>query len=345
MPFQNKNRNQTAYLTALTLLFSYAEMLLPHIIPFFRLGLGNIVILAALGLPFHSFLLLTILKALAASLMAGTLFSPFLLVSLAQSVSSGILMYGAFHLNRIFRNRLFSVYGISVAGSALSAAVQIWLCSLYLGAGTEKLLGPMLIFNTISGIITAALYTVLELNSFCEGGCVPLASSGEVSAGSTTPYSATPSAGTSRNALTALFLALGILVAAAAVFFIKFIPALVAAMCIALVLQKISGRKILLLPYISLWIFVLASAVFVPEGKVLFSLGSFSLTEGALLSGLEKALKLSAVSALSQCAASLRPSENTLIGMSLAIYRNMLDTMHSSSGNVFERLKKAIQPQ
>ena len=94
MPYQNNtpssikkiSKNTLAYLWALTLLFSYAEMVLPRLVPFFRLGLANTVILLALDINFSSFIILSILKATAASLMGGTLFSPFFLISLLQSV-------------------------------------------------------------------------------------------------------------------------------------------------------------------------------------------------------------------------------------------------------------------
>ena len=198
MQFQNKN--QIAWLTALTLLFSYAEMLLPRTVPFFRLGLGNAVILAALNLNFSSFFLLTILKSISASLMAGTLFSPFLLLSLTQSVFSGLLMYFLFRLNRLFRHRPLSLYGISLAGAAFSALVQIFLSSLYLGAGTMSLLGPMLFFSVLSGIITAI--TAEFFFDLKDGESLPLVTAKTaVSPGSTTVLSSTtPSAGTPRNA-------------------------------------------------------------------------------------------------------------------------------------------------
>ena len=88
---QSRNKS-LAYLSAITLLLSYVEMILPRVVPFFRLGLANSVILLALDLDFGSFLILAVLKAAAASLMGGTLFSPFFLISLVQSVLSAIVM-------------------------------------------------------------------------------------------------------------------------------------------------------------------------------------------------------------------------------------------------------------
>ena len=62
---KNQKREQLAFLTALTLLFSYIEMILPRFVPFFRLGLANVVILLSLELYFGLFFLLALLKAVA----------------------------------------------------------------------------------------------------------------------------------------------------------------------------------------------------------------------------------------------------------------------------------------
>ena len=62
-----------------------------------------------------------------------------------------------------------------------------------------------------------------------------------------------------------------------------------------------------------------------------------------ILSGIEKALKLSAVSALSQCAASLRPPESSLLGLSLSYYRTLSDRFRDTKGNPVARLKKVLE--
>lgn len=361
MQLQNKNR--IAYLTALTLLFSYAEMLLPRIVPFFRLGLGNIVILLSFDLCLPSFLILTVLKAAASSLMGGTLLSPFFLISIAQSVFSGLLMYSLFYLNRNFKEKLLSVYGISVAGSALSALIQVLLCTIYLGKGTLSLLGPMLLFNTISGILTAALSQTLKIQpanniggslppikSFASanillgvgGGSLPL--SPAANASSATLSTGSDAARNARFKKTFVLAAL-LLIFAAAVLLIKNIYILTAALVLALIMQKLSKRKILLLPHLSLWIFVIISCLFIPEGKILFKIWNFSVTQGALFTGIEKALKLSCVSALSQCAAGLRPDEKTLLGLSLGYYRRLSDFFRNAEGSLFTRIKLTLSAQ
>ena len=352
-------RQQVARLAALTLIFSYAELMIPRVLPFFRLGLGNTALLMglALDLTFPAFMLLSVVKAVAANLMAGTLSSPFFLVSFAQSIVSALIMFG---LKRACRpgtenrsRRLLSLYGISFCGASASAVVQIALSSLYLGQGTWSLLGPMLLFNLMSGFITAWIAEILGSTG---GGSIPLAR---------TSLLATPSAGTPLRCLRSklgynapdttgsheasrprnIIRLVIILAAAASVFFIKNTVVLCGFLLLSFIAQKIVGKKILLLPHLSLWLFVLITSVFFPNGRVLFNVFGFSITEGALLNGLQKALRLSSVAALSQCAVSIRPGENTLLGLTLNYYKLMLDSFVNTQGSVITKLRAALSTQ
>lgn len=322
MQFQNKNK--IAYLGALTLLFSYAEMLLPRFTPFFRIGLGNIAILLAFDLNPLSFMLLTLIKAFASSLMAGTLFSPFFLISLGQSFFSGMMMYLLARLNRKCKNNLLSLYGISIFGSAVSALIQIFLSILYLGKGTYSLLGPMLLFCLFSGIITAFFSLILH---------IPEQAPNLIRKESV------------EKKQPVLLLALLILSASAAIFMIKNLIILSLALILALILQLISGRKIYIFPHISLWIFVVISTLFIPNGEVLIKIGTFSITKGSLIMGITKALKLSIVSALSQCAASLKPRGDRPLALVLAYFTALSNLFRSSQGNFIQKLKTTLQAQ
>ena len=322
MQFQNKNK--IAYLGALTLLFSYAEMLLPRFTPFFRIGLGNIAILLAFDLNPLSFMLLTLIKAFASSLMAGTLFSPFFLISLGQSFFSGMMMYLLARLNRKCKNKLFSLYGISILGSTVSALIQIFLSTLYLGKGTYSLLGPMLLFSLFSGIITAFFSLILHIPEQA-----PNLIRKEIV----------------EKKQPVLLLALLILTASAAIFMIKNLIILSLALILALILQLISGRKIYIFPHISLWIFVVISTLFIPNGEVLIKIGTFSITKGSLIIGITKALKLSIVSALSQYAASLKPRGDRPLALVLAYFTALSNLFRSSQGNFIQKFITTLQAQ
>ena len=329
---RSQTKNQVAHLSALTLLFSYIESILPRTVPFFRLGLGNIALLMSFSLPPMPFMALCTVKAAASSMMAGTLFSPFFPVSLAQSIASGFFMYAVSRLNARLGGKLLSLYGISVLGSAISAVVQIICCSLYLGRGTFTLLGAMLIFNTASGIITAFFCGKIGNPSIKKSGtiCAHLAATDG-------------SSGRWRKKRHAqMVLAVALLLSAASVFFVRSIPVLVLALCLSLAAQKRCGRRILVLPHLSLWVFVIAAALLVPEGKVIMKIGSIAVTQGALVSGIQKSLRLSAASALSQCAVVLRPPKDSLLALSLLYYRALSDTFRTSEGGIFRRIQKTL---
>ncbi len=336
MPSLN-SRKRIAYLSALTLFFTYFELLFPRILPFFRMGLGNIPVLVAFDLSFSNFLLLLIIKSLAGSLMSGTLFSPFVLISLVQSSLSGLVMYAIARLNKALKKNILSVYGISLIGSAVSGIVQIFLASLYLGRGTLSLTGPMLIFNSASGLLTAFLSQVLRFPNetpkiIKESGIKEKTEENEKKCFSLCPK------GTLANIITAVI----IVVFAIGIFFVRSIPILLAFLALSLFVQFLGGRKIKIFPHIGLWIFVLASCLFSPSGKVIFRFWRFSITYGSLLSGIEKAIKLSAVSALSQYATVIKISNDGIFGLTHAYYKALSDCFRTTDGSLLKKLKKTL---
>lgn len=317
---QSVNKDKIARLAALTLILSYVELIIPRVIPFFRLGLGNAALLMGLGsgLSFAAFMLLSIIKSICANLMAGTLFSPFFIVSFFQTIFSAFVMFVLYKISKAGKHplKLFGLYGISIAGSAVSAFVQIFLSSFYLGQGTYSLLGPMLLFNLASGLITAAVADFYLPRIYNENLTVSVSSGENSSDGDKTGHKI-------------LFLII-LLTTSASVFFIKNTYILSAFFIVALTAQKISKRRILIVPHISLWLFVILTSLFIPEGRVLFSIFRFSVTQNALMNGIQKALRLSTVSALSQCAVNIRPGKNTLPALTLDYYKSMSDSLRNT---------------
>ena len=336
MPSLNKSREKLAFLTALTLLFSYIEMILPRFLPFFRLGLANVVILLSLELDFTAFILLAVLKTVSSSLMGGTLFSPFFLISFFQSILSALAMRTAY---KLFSKKIISLYGLSVLGAAVSALVQIFLSSIYLGQGTFALLGPMLIFNVVSGLFVAFVAQSQKVNDYIEkmydvGGRTLDESENESENGKIVQKQMYNQKQNKKQMLQKkplqiifLFFLIGF---SASLFFIKSIAVLSVAFVAGFILQKICGRKIFILPHISLWIFIFIAAIFLPNGQVLFKIWRISITRGAMLLALRKALTLSAVSALSQCAVCVKPSQKSIFALILQYYGLMSDSFRKS---------------
>lgn len=342
MPLFNKNkfffenRNKIAYLGALTLLFSYAELFIPKVVPFFRLGLANVAVLMGLSLSPSSFLFLLFIKAFCSSMMAGTLYTPFFLISLLQSAGSGMAMYLLARINEIqtgaHSKAVFSIYGISIFGSAISAVIQIGCSYVYLGAGTLTLLGPMLIFSLFSGFITALLVMIFEFPQD-----VPV-----IVEGKSSEENQSESKKVQKTGAVALKVS-GLFIGAIIIFTLDSWKILLPVMIFCLILQRISGRKILLLPYILLWIFIIISCLLVPQGKVIYSFWKIRITYGALMEGVTKAMILTSVSALSQCMAGIRFSKkDSFIALVFLYYQRLQKAYEKGTGNIFDKLKTAL---
>ena len=330
----DSSKNAIAYFSALALLFSYAEAVLPRAFPFFKIGLANAAMILALRsgkINFFKFMKLSLVKAVASSLMGGTLVTPFFLVSISQGVSSAAAMYFLFEVNRRLNKKFdkdfISAYGISVFGSAVSAFVQISLCALYLGNGAFSLLGAILIFNTLSGIATAFLETKISAkipepnpelhdDEFCNG-----------------KSKRKPIFSRQRILIT------GTAIFSAGVFFASDIRLLFAMFFFALAMQKLSNRKIKLIPHIFMWIFIFASTIPFPNGKIVFSILNFDLTKGSLESALQKSLRLSVVSSISQCLIAFSPPTNSVLSLALFHYKLLRAKFKNANGNIFERIK------
>ena len=69
---------------------------------------------------------------------------------------------------------------------------------------------------------------------------------------------------------------------------------------------------------------------------------NISITQGALLLAARKALTLSTVSALSQCAVCLKPGRESLLGLSLEYFRKMSDRFRESQGSIIKRITYAL---
>ena len=336
MQFQNKIqiKNRIAYLASLTLLFSYAELFIPKFIPFLRLGLGNIIILLAFSLPFPYFLLLNMIKILANCMLQGTLFSPFLIISLGQGFASAMVMYVLSKISVIKTKsksvNILSLYGISLIGSAVSAIIQILLTGLYLGKGTYALLGPMLLFSAVSGLVTAFFACHLKIQeSYPE-----LIKSQSLSAVKIKDESN----------LSKIIIGILVLICAGIVIYIDRIVFILPLFAAALIFQLICHRKIMILPYLSLWLLVLVCYIFIPNGEVLFRLWNLTVTKGALATVVIKAGKLSILMSVSQAASSIRPSDNSesIISLTLAYFSGFTNSYRNAKGNIYKKLQAAL---
>lgn len=338
-PFSQK----IEFLTALSLFFSYTEMLLPRFMPFFKLGLANVVILCALDFDFFSFLFLIFVKTVTSGIFNGTLFSPFFVISVFQSFISGICMFFLQKINFALKNKFCSVYGVSIFGSSVSNFVQILMCSFYLGKGTFSLLAPMLIFSILSGFLTGFLCQFVHIpQNFADLKII----SKEKNSFDEQKVQITENKKNIKSRLKkSHFFGIFVLSLCVFVFFLKNIVFALIFMIFAFLLQIMFGRKIKILPHISVWFFVIVFSLFIPNGKVLFKIGNFSVTQGSLFTGILKAAKLSAAASFSQTIMVLDFvfKKSVFLQNVKTYFYAIIKTFQKLPGNIFKRLKNTLE--
>jgi len=298
----NASRLDTvALFAALSLFLSIVELVIPKPFPFFRLGLANLPLLIAL--TFFSagdFLVLVLLKIFGQGIVAGTLFSYVFLFSAVGSVASGVIMLS---LRGAYPRRV-SLVGISVAGAFGSNCAQLLFAAwLIFGRSTRLIAPPFLLIGTISGILLglAADY-MLRHSQWLRGY---FCSDPEISTELKVTDRAEWAAERRNTASDLLLLWSGLLMIPP--FILQPDPALKAVqMGLFLLYGVLLGKRIKLLPGIVIILSVAAAAVLQPLGEVLFYIGRFPVTEGALFQGITRGMNLVGMVYLSRCTISAR---------------------------------------
>ena len=152
-----------ALFISISLVLFIFDSLLPKPMPFFRLGLANIIILLVLvRYGWQEALLVSAGKVVLGALFTGTLLNFAFMVSACATLVSTILMIGVLRAGK----KLFSLLGVSVLGAFTHNMVQLAMVWLFLFTQDEILL--LLPFFSLSsvftGIITGWLALILLQN-------------------------------------------------------------------------------------------------------------------------------------------------------------------------------------
>lgn len=150
-------RTKVAYFgvfTALALIFSYVESLIPiHLgIPGVKLGLANLIIVIALyKMNIKETFLLSIARIVLAGFLFGNLFA------ILYSLAGGMLSLGVMCMLK--RTEKFSVFGISMAGGVFHNVGQLIMATIVLESSSIGYYFPVLL---ISGLITGFVIGVIS---------------------------------------------------------------------------------------------------------------------------------------------------------------------------------------
>ena len=145
-------KNKVAYFglfTALALIFSYVEMLIPfHIgIPGVKLGLANLIIVIGLyKIDITQVYLLAVTRVVLAGFMFGNMFS--ILYILAGGILSVTVMY------LLKKTKKFSLIGVSIAGGVFHNIGQLIVAMFTVSSLNIAYYAPVLI---VAGLLTGLL--------------------------------------------------------------------------------------------------------------------------------------------------------------------------------------------
>lgn len=276
-----------ATLCALCFFLSTLEFAIPKPLPFLRIGLANLPLMLSIDLlPFPSFCLLVLLKVIGQGIVGGTLFSYIFLFSAAGTVSSAIAMLA---LKKAFP-RSISYVGISVAGAFASNAAQLLLARWFIfGPGSWYIAPPFFAVGTVTGAVLGAFANRFASRSRWYADV----SAGKLPdiLGAGNPHAAVsgiPVVGRRRWCAQVTRFACGIALLAVLLFAPRL--AVRAAVCVVAFALVFRESRVRPLPVLFMSAGIVAFNLYPPTGKVLASPFGLPVTEGALLSGIKKAL-------------------------------------------------------
>jgi len=162
MQLQDKYR--IALLSAYAIAIHSFESLLPTPIPWFRLGIANIITLVTLMLyGFRSAMMVTLIRIVLSSIFIGTFLGPGFILSFGGGVSSTLAIGITFSL----LPRLFGPVGLSLIGALFHNIAQLFLAYILFVQQIEPILiiSPVLIsLGTITGVVNGIIGGMLIKN-------------------------------------------------------------------------------------------------------------------------------------------------------------------------------------
>jgi heptaprenyl diphosphate synthase len=318
LPPGNTGRGNTvALLGALCFFLSALEYVVPRPLPFMRIGFANLPLLLALNiLGAKDFFLLALLKSIGQGIIGGTFLSFLFPFSLAGTFASATVMFALGKLSKLSskgqgRER-FGFAGIGCAGAMVSNAVQILLAShpAFFGEAVRLLAPPFLASGFVSGIVLGIVCQTFCRRSRWYASCLHPCSTQQAENSGPTFQDGTSSkepSGTGRrkkSRFAGLFRAdelfvCGVLLAAVFLYDGS-MPGHALQFLFFCLLAFLLGKKNNYIATATLMASVVFFGLLVPHGKVLYSLGPLSITEGSLSSSFERAVTLSGLMVLSR---------------------------------------------
>lgn len=153
MRFSSRRISRVGVLIAIGLVLWIFEELIPHPVPFFRLGLGNIAsVIALYFLGFPSAILVATGRVILGAFILGRLFSPSFILSFSGAVMSVFAMAFARRLHGAM-----SIWGVSAVGAYTHSATQVVMAYfiLYTNSAVFSFIPLIGLFALFAGLLVA----------------------------------------------------------------------------------------------------------------------------------------------------------------------------------------------
>ena len=344
---RNLVSKELAIFGAFCLFLSAVEYMIPKPLPFFRIGLANLPLMLAIDIfPLPSFLVLICIKVFGQALITGTLFSYIFLFSVTGTFLSALLMY---FLRRALKKERVTFIGVGTLGAVVSNLSQVSLAYFFIFKENVFYIAP--------AFLTAGLVTGIALGVFCEVFAnkskwyeekirdkkeeirneeEELKNEEKIISGKNISSSMSSLIKFNENIFSAKALFLTGLIIIPAVLFNPSVEYRCLQFLFFWFLAIISGRKTNTLFTIFITAFIIVFNLLIPYGKVLFSIGAFKITSGALEAGLFRAVTLQALVMLSKVTIrndlKLPGAFGQLLSSSLQYFSIILSRKHRITG-------------
>ncbi|OJF76043.1 MAG: hypothetical protein BKP49_09520 [Treponema sp. CETP13] len=277
------------FLASLCLFLSAIEFAIPKPLPFMRLGLANMpIILALYILSWKEVFLLMFLKVFCQAILAGTLFSYIFVFSISGSFSSLLIMLFMYTLvgrSAGRRTNLMSPIGISLCGALANTGAQIVMSRIMLFGSSVRYIAPILLISgiftgTILGLITALFmrqsnfFSKLKTDKgFVTHNVLLSEENVSIKPSPIRKYVWT---------IVLLFIGLPVLIFQKNLLFLW-----TATLSFAIVVYFKKGKLRLFMPIV-IFLSITILNLYPAYGKILFTLGSFNITQGAFEAGFRR---------------------------------------------------------
>lgn len=275
-----------AYFSALCFFLSAVEYAIPKPVPFFRIGFANIPLMLSLAVfSKKEVFILCLSKIFFQAVISGTFFSYIFIFSFAGTLASVCAMMLVYNL--VAERNLVSWIGVCAAGAFANNVMQLVLSYHFIFGEGTRLIAPWILFVSLISSVLLGFFS----NSFCRKS---LWWKNKLFLKESFCNQSSAAITENQNYKKKIDVVAAVISFAAVLILIFLKEILVSAFVFIIftTLVFVKKKKIKILPSIFLILSITFFELLIPNGKIIFEFKSLKITQGALILGLNRSLRL-----------------------------------------------------